>query len=126
MADSDWVAGLPLRHKYRILKRWGHSNKDVGAMDFDEQVAEIQDALRHGIYAGPLPPGPMEESEKPIFLDEDTGQPIEIRELLKRPEGRRHCILRAPEPRTPSCSYEEALARFEKDERLDLADRAHG
>jgi hypothetical protein len=58
----------------------------------------------------------MEESAKPIYLDEETGRPIQIRELLKRPEGRRHCIVREPEPRTISCSYEEALARFQKDE----------
>jgi hypothetical protein len=125
MPDSDWVAGLPLIQKHRILKRWGYSNNDLDAMDSDEQVAEIQHAVRHGIYAGPLPPGPMEESEKPIFLDEETGQPIEISELLKRPEGHRHCIARVPEPRTRSCSYEEALARFQKDERLDPADRQH-
>jgi hypothetical protein len=125
LPDSRWAAGLPLIQKYRILKRWGHSNKDVGAMDFDEQVAEIQRAVRHGIYAGPLPSGPMEESEKPILLDEETGQLIEISELLKRPEGRRHCIMREPEPRTRSCSYEEALARFQKDERLDSADHQH-
>jgi hypothetical protein len=72
-----------------------------------------------------LPPGPIEESEKQIFLDEETGQPIEISELLKRPEGRGHCIARVPEPRTRPCSYEEALARVQKDERLDPADRQH-
>jgi hypothetical protein len=122
---SNWAAGLPLKQRYRILKRWGHSNNDIGAMDFDEQVAEIQEAVRNGIYVGPLPPGPMEESEKTILLDEETGQPIEISELLKRPEGHRRCIMREPEPRTRSCSYEEALARFQKDERLDSADHQH-
>jgi hypothetical protein len=94
-------------------------------MDADEQVREIQDAFKHRIYAGLLPPGPIEESEKPIYLDGETGRPIEISELLKRPEGRRHCIARVPEPRTHSRSYEEALARFQKDERLDPADRQH-
>jgi hypothetical protein len=123
--DRNLVAGLPLKQKHRILKRWGHSNKDMAAMETDEQIAEVQDALRHGIYAGSLPSSPREDSEKPILLDEETGQPIEISDLLKRPEGQRHCIMRVPEPATRSCSYEEALTRFQKDETLDSADHRH-
>ena len=43
MLDYDWVVGLPLVQKTRILKRWGLSNEDIAGMGADEQVREIQD-----------------------------------------------------------------------------------
>jgi hypothetical protein len=92
-------------------------------MNSDEQVAEIQEAIQCGIYAGSLLSGPIEDTEPLIFLDEESGQPIELGEFVKRGGGQ--CILHKPEPKTRLCSYEEALARFQKDETLDLADRRH-
>jgi hypothetical protein len=123
LLDRDWAAGLPTAQKCRILRRWGYLDKDIAAMTSDEQVTEVQKALRCGIYAGSLPLGPIEDSEPRIFLDKESGHPIELSELVKRVGGQ--LILREPEPRTRPCSYEEALARFQKDETLDLADRKH-
>ena len=120
-SDLDWVAGLPTKQKHRILRRWGYLDKDIAAMDSSEQVAEIQEAIAAGIYVGSLPSAPMGDSEPRIFIDEKSGQPITLNELAKR--GR--CILREPELRASTCSYEEALARFRQDETLDLADREH-
>jgi hypothetical protein len=125
LPDRDWVLGLPTRQKYRILRRWGFSDRDIAAMNSDEQVTEIREALSHYTYVGSLPLGPTEDHEAPIFLDEKTGQPIQISELIKRPVGERHCIMRAPEVATRPCSYKEALSRFQKDETLDSVDRQH-
>jgi hypothetical protein len=36
MPDYDWVAGLPLVQKTRILKRWGLSSEDIAGMAADE------------------------------------------------------------------------------------------
>lgn len=118
--DSRSVSGRPRKQELRILRRWGYVDKDIAAMDSRQQAAEIQEAIKAGIYVGSLPSGPIEDSEPSVFLDAESGKPIGLSEVAKVGI----CILQVPEERRIH-SFKQALACFRQDQTLDSADREH-
>lgn len=123
--DEEWVAGLPVEQRIRILRRWGRSDQEILAMDANQRISEVLEAIQCGIYAGSLPPAPMEDADALPLLDADTGKPIVWSEVVER-----GCyIAHAPMVQKPldirSLSFERSLALFQKDSTLDAVDREH-
>jgi hypothetical protein len=97
-------------------------------MSQDQKAAAVGEAIKFGIYAGSLPPSPIEvtAAEGPIFFDVETGLPLTREEMATR----RVLVYRPSEsvplyPLFKKSSLKRALLEYGKDETLDLADREH-
>jgi len=97
-------------------------------MNQDQKAAAIREAIEFGIYAGSLPPSPVEvtQADGPIFFDVETGLPLTLEEVARRGV----CIYRSPDtvplyPLFEKSSLKKALLKFQQDQTLDLADREH-
>jgi hypothetical protein len=97
-------------------------------MGQEERAAAVQEAIEFGIYAGSLPPSPIEvtKAEGPIFFDVETGLPLTFEEVARRGV----CVYRSLDsiplyPHFEKSSLKKALFKFQQDQTLDTADREH-
>jgi hypothetical protein len=97
-------------------------------MNQEEKAAAVREAIEFGIYAGSLPPSPIEytDAKGPKFFDVETGLPITLEEVAKRGV----CVYRSPDsfplyPLFEKSSLKKALIKFQQEQTLDFADREH-
>jgi len=128
--DVDWnsVTGLPPEMPLRLLRRCDYSDAEIAGMNQDQKAAALREAIEFRLYAGSLPPSPIEvtQAEGPKFFDVETGDPLTLEEVARRGV----CVYRSPDtipayPRFEKSSLKRTLLKYQQDHTLDLADREH-
>jgi hypothetical protein len=126
--DQESSTGLSPNMELRLLRRCGYSTDDIASMDQVRKASAVQEAIEYGIYAGPLPPSPIERAsaEHITFLDIETGRPLTLEQVHERGV----CLYKSPEPSKPPPfdrmpTLNVALNLFQEDQTLDLDDREH-
>src|SRR5262249_53115346 len=54
--DEEWVSGLPVEQRKRILRRAGRSDQEISTMDANQQNSEVLEAIQFGYNLARYPP----------------------------------------------------------------------